>query len=138
MLSSAIILSIHPEYSDKIFSGQKKVEFRKANIPLATRIVIVYSTSPASRIVGAVSISKVIEDNPDSLWNKFCKIGGMKKDAFFEYYMGTFRIENNDPIHRLASRPPQSFMYLPFDFTINKSRGLLTGTCPDVSGVRNI
>ena len=52
-MSKAILLSIHPKWAQKIYSGEKKVEWRK-NIPNADYIdkVFLYETAPVCRVTG--------------------------------------------------------------------------------------
>ena len=49
----AIMLSIHPEWAEKIYSGEKTVEWRK-HIPSADFIdkVFLYETAPVCRVTG--------------------------------------------------------------------------------------
>lgn len=118
-----ILLSIHPEYAGKIFSGEKTIEFRKGNIPIETRFVVVYATAPVSKVLGVVSVSRVVEASPASLWRRFGAVGGICRDLFFRYYENTaiarglviesvFHKRRSD-IHRLTQfKPPQSFAYV--------------------------
>lgn len=123
MQSAIILLSIHPEYAEKIFSGDKTIEFRKQNIPLVTRMVVVYSTAPISKIVGIFTVKSVIEATPTTLWNKFKSVGGIDRDPFFNYYKNkknarglvvesTFRVNPNARQFFKRIKPPQSFAYL--------------------------
>ena len=64
-----VLLSINPEYVEKIFSGEKKYEFRR-NIFKRKNIksIIIYSTSPVKKVVGEFYIEEIIEDLPEKLW----------------------------------------------------------------------
>lgn len=120
-----VLLSIKPEYANKIFSGEKKFEFRKRifkNIKVKT--VVVYSTMPVGKIIGEFSIEKIHEDTPDSIWNKTKSYSGIDKKFFEEYYYGrdvAFAIEIgkvklydeeiNPKENRVNFVAPQSFMY---------------------------
>lgn len=121
-----VLLSIKPEYANKIFSGEKKFEFRKKafrNIEVHT--VVVYSTMPVGRIIGEFSIKQIHQDSPESIWNKTERFSGIDKGFFNQYYDGrnlAVAIEVDKPI--LYDNPinpkdeyenftaPQSFMYL--------------------------
>lgn len=84
-----VLLSIKPEYVKKIFSGEKKYEFRR-NIFKRKEIdtIVIYSTSPEKKIVGEFKIDEVIEENPEKLWNLFNDFSGIKEKPFKEYFKG--------------------------------------------------
>lgn len=83
---TSVILSIKPIYAQAIMNGTKKVEFRKKIFKRPVDKIFVYSSSPEQKIIGFFTISEIIEDEPKHLWAKFNKVGGIKKDAFFDYY----------------------------------------------------
>ena len=82
-----ILLSIKPEHADKIFSGEKRYEYRK-KVFRAPNIekVIVYSTKPVGKIISEFSISKILEDTPDRIWRKTKNHSGISKKFFESYY----------------------------------------------------
>lgn len=47
-----IILSIHPEYVEKILAGEKTVELRRLLPRQNVEKIYIYSTSPVKKIVG--------------------------------------------------------------------------------------
>lgn len=84
-----ILLSIKPEFVEKIFSGEKKFEFRKAIFQnKAVDSVVVYSTMPEGRIIGEFSIEEVITDEPAKIWSMTKKNAGITKDFFDKYFDG--------------------------------------------------
>jgi predicted transcriptional regulator len=121
-----VLLSIKPKYANKIFSGEKKFEFRKKafrNIEVHT--VVVYSTMPVGRIIGEFTIKKIHQDSPKSIWNKTKLFSGIDKKFFNEYYDGkelavaievdkiSLYKEPIDPKEKYENfTAPQSFMYL--------------------------
>ncbi|TRX46335.1 ASCH domain-containing protein [Fulvivirga sp. M361] len=121
-----VLLSIKPEYANKIFSGEKKFEFRKRAFgKMEVRTVVVYSTMPVGRIIGEFSIKEIHQDSPESIWSKTKRFSGIDKGFFNEYYDGrdlAIAIEVDKPV--LYDNPinpkkeyenftaPQSFMYL--------------------------
>jgi predicted transcriptional regulator len=121
-----VLLSIKPKYANKIFSGEKKFEFRKRafrNIEVHT--VVVYSTMPVGRIIGEFTIKKIHQDSPKSIWNKTKLFSGIDKKFFNEYYDGkelavaievdkiSLYKEPIDPKEKYENfTAPQSFMYL--------------------------
>jgi len=82
-----VLLSIKPEYANKIFSGEKKFEFRKkAFSKSGVRTVVVYSTMPVGKIIGEFTIKKIHQDSPKLIWRKTQKHSGIDEAFFNEYY----------------------------------------------------
>ena len=49
---NVVLLSIHPEFADRIFDGSKTIELRRISLPPELKHVVVYSTAPVMKIVG--------------------------------------------------------------------------------------
>lgn len=114
-----ILMSIKPEYVDKILSGDKRHEFRRKPFKRDIKEVIVYSTAPVQRVVMSFEIKNIIADSPEILWQKFHDHAGMPRDDFFKYFHDCnigYAIEISNvkelPPEQLPFRPPQSFMYI--------------------------
>ena len=122
-----VILSIKPEFAEKILDGTKRFEFRKASVT-ATQVktVVIYATKPVGKVVGEFDIDTVHIDAPQKIWAKTRPFAGIKKSFFDEYYrdrtvavaigVGEVRrfvvpLELNDLGEDIT--PPQSFRYLP-------------------------
>jgi len=122
-----ILMSIHEEFIEKIKSGDKKFEFRKVEakqFDLESGEILVYATSPISKVVGIAKISKVLIDTPEKIWKHTKKFSGVDKEFYYSYY------ENKDKAvaYEIASYTefetpkdlaefgvayaPQSFIYL--------------------------
>ena len=83
------ILSIRPEYVDRILSGEKKYEFRKRIFKREdVDTIVIYSTSPCCRVVAQASIAEIIQDSPERIWKKTKKNGGIAKEKFMTYFDG--------------------------------------------------
>lgn len=82
-----VLLSINPEYVDKIFSGAKKYEYRR-NIfkNKNVKIIVIYCTYPVKKIVGEFSIEKIVKDYPEKLWNLVPDNTGIEKSKFIKYF----------------------------------------------------
>lgn len=82
-----VLLSIKPEYVEKIFSGKKKYEFRR-NIfkNKEIKLIVVYSTSPVKKVIGEFEIEKIVEGTPEQLWNLDPQSTGILKEKFFGYF----------------------------------------------------
>lgn len=115
------IISIKSEYVEKIFSGEKKFEYRK-NYINASRFII-YETAPTSAVVGMFNAS-VTKETPDYIWQYTKLAAGISKEAFFEYFNGKkkafayhlydiIKFPKPIPLEYFGlKRPPQSFYYL--------------------------
>ena len=120
-----VLLSIKPEYAKKIFSGEKKFEYRKRAFKNnEVNTVVVYSTMPVGRIIGEFYIKQIHQDSPESIWRKTKRYSGVDESFFNKYYDGrdlAFAIEVDslvlyekdiDPKEKIANfTAPQSFMY---------------------------
>jgi len=120
-----VILSIKPEFADAIFSGQKKVEFRKIIFKKNVEKVFLYSSSPIKKITGYFTFSEIIKDTPQKLWEEFGEVGFINEDEFFKYFenkeigfsicIDKIKLFANiiDPYKEIDNFiPPQSFRYL--------------------------
>ena len=134
MPSNILLLSIRPEYANKIFEGKKKVELRRVRTRLKSGdLVIVYVSSPEKALVGSFEVERVItvEDLPkelNNLWKQVEKQAGIKRKQFDKYYEGASvgigiflknlqifpqRLELESLRKQLPNiRPPQSYRYL--------------------------
>ena len=84
-----IILSIKPQYCEEIFAGEKRFEYRRKIFKQSVESVLVYATSPICKIVGEFKIDRVLEDTPDSLWQKTSQYGGISHQLYNEYFHDT-------------------------------------------------
>ncbi len=88
-MSKIIILSIKPEFSDRIFEGTKKIELRKSKPNLEENdLVIIYNTVPDKAIVGICKIREVILSTPNDIWNNYSDELGIDKESYFNYFLG--------------------------------------------------
>lgn len=83
-----VLMSINPEYVEKILSGTKKYEFRKSKCKREVSEIIIYSTAPVSKVVGKVKVKNIIEENLDMLWDITKEFSGIEYDFFKKYYDG--------------------------------------------------
>ncbi|RKP47854.1 ASCH domain-containing protein [Cohnella endophytica] len=121
-----VLLSIRPEYANKIFSGEKRYEYRK-NIFKKKNIdsILVYSTKPVGKIIGEIYIDEIIEDEPNNIWVNTHEFSGITHNYFQDYFNDRelgFAIKIKEAI--LFDRPleladvissgkaPQSFCYI--------------------------
>lgn len=122
-----VLISIKPEFVKKIFSGEKKFEYRKAifrNQNVDT--VIIYATKPCGKVVGEFKLNRVLCDNPEKIWKNTQEFSGISKEFFDQYFKNkekAYAIEIEDVIQykyplslneldKDIKTPPQSFQYL--------------------------
>ncbi|MGZ3776879.1 MAG: hypothetical protein ACXVI9_04635 [Mucilaginibacter sp.] len=120
-----VILSIKPEFANKIFDGSKLYEFRRSIFKDPNvKIVVVYASSPVQKIIGEFEIDHILNLTLESLWDITQDFSGITKDFFLEYF------ENKDAGYAIKIKrvkkyleplciredfnavPPQSFLYL--------------------------
>ena len=121
-----VLLSIKPEFVEKIFSGEKRYEYRKAPFRRGeVSTVVVYATKPVGKIVGEFDIVSVLEDELDRIWERTKEYSGISWDFFSSYFSGKelgYAIKIGSPrryskainpyVKKPDFTPPQSFCYL--------------------------
>lgn len=121
-----VLLSIKPEFAEKIFNGEKSFEFRKVVFKrLAIHTIVVYASWPVQRVIGEFEIDEILSLHPDELWRQTKKASGISQRFFQEYFSdkvighaikvkATKRYSRPRHLHELIDGPPpQSFRYLP-------------------------
>jgi predicted transcriptional regulator/DNA-binding XRE family transcriptional regulator len=127
-----VVLSIRPQYSDKIVEGSKTVELRRRfpmSAPKGT-IAYIYSTSPVRAMIGVAEIKSVLKLPIAQIWRQFKKqafITRMDFDKYFEgvdygyvlLFGGARPFSQPMPLSLLREKfdfePPQSFLYAKHD-----------------------
>lgn len=120
-----VLLSIKPEYVEKIFSGEKQFEYRKSIFKKNVDTIVIYATMPIGKIVGEFQIETILYDSPQSIWEKTKERAGITSDFFYEYFKQkniayAIKIKNvvkypleRDPFLEITNFfAPQSFRYL--------------------------
>lgn len=77
-----ILMSIKPEFSDKIYSGEKQVEFRKRIFDDTVSKVYIYTSSPRKKVDGFFEIDKVVKGTPENIWKEFSSLGCIDKNRY--------------------------------------------------------
>ena len=121
---SVAVLSIHPEYARLIASGEKKVEFRRNGFSRPLTHVVVYSTSPESRLVGYFEVEDISRGTPEALWDNHNGHSGISREKLFDYFgdedevtaitIGSFyEFRETVTLEDLGmTTPPRSFRYV--------------------------
>jgi len=82
-----VLLSIKPEYADKILSGEKRFEFRKSIFKKeGIRTVIIYATMPVGKVIGEFNIKNILSDKPEFIWDRTRDLSGITKSFFDSYF----------------------------------------------------
>ena len=120
-----VLLSIKPEFVDKIFNGTKKYEFRKflfKRKDIST--IVIYASSPLKCVVGEFEIDMILSDKVDSVWEKTKEYSGITKEFYYSYFQNK-EIANAIKIGKVIKykkekclsdykiiQAPQSFCYI--------------------------
>jgi predicted transcriptional regulator len=82
-----VLLSIKPEFAEKIFDGTKKFEFRKTIFKNNNvQKVIVYASSPVQKVIGEFSIEDILNDDVETIWKKTSRYSGITHDFYLSYF----------------------------------------------------
>jgi predicted transcriptional regulator len=120
-----VLLSIKPEFANKIFDGTKKYEFRRSIFKNSEiKKIVVYAASPVQKIIGEFEIDHILSDDPVALWDQTKEYSGVSEEYFFEYFgdktsgyaikIKSTRLYKTPKCIRqdFNLHPPQSFLYL--------------------------
>lgn len=83
---STILLSIKPEYANRIIDGTKKFEFRRRVSSKTVDRILIYSTSPVQQVIGEVEVVEVLKMKPSPLWEATKKEAGISRAKFRAYF----------------------------------------------------
>ena len=83
---SRMLLSIKPEYVDKILAGKKKYEFRKFHCRDGIDTIVIYVTAPVKEVIGEVKLLDIIEGDVEYVWHETKWFGGVLKRDYLAYY----------------------------------------------------
>ncbi|MEO6728421.1 MAG: ASCH domain-containing protein [Candidatus Dojkabacteria bacterium] len=119
-----VILSIKPYYAEKILNGEKTYELRKSIFKVPNiKTVIIYASSPISRIIGEFEIDGIIHEEISLLWKKTKEFTAVNKSFFDEYFTDKEKgyaikiknIKRYDKTYSILEKygmtAPQSFSY---------------------------
>ena len=119
-----ILLSIKPEYTNRILEGSKKYEFRRSVAKRKVDRILIYSTAPEMKVVAMVEVLGVVKDSPKKLWEKTRSHAGISRPKFMDYYANKSvayayqlgKLQKFETPKTLAeygiTAAPQSFVYI--------------------------
>lgn len=119
-----ILISIKPEFVDRILSGKKLYEFRTRRFARNVNRIYIYSSAPVQRIVASFKPGVVIIDKKERVWAQ-CKDGaGISQERFFKRFaknetvvsikiddLVSFDRKDHPGEYIKYFKAPQSFMY---------------------------
>lgn len=118
------MLSIHPEYMERILDGTKQFEFRKRIPKEKVCRIVFYVTAPEHKVVGFAEVLDTITDTPDNIWEQTHPHGGISREKYDRYFDGCEKAHAHclGEVTRFTSprhleefgqtTAPQSFVYL--------------------------
>ncbi|ATB30547.1 DUF3850 domain-containing protein [Melittangium boletus] len=135
------LLSIKPQYSELILSGEKKFELRKRKLGANPGdVVVIYTSSPTQALTGAFLVQEELEMPVATLWKRHRSVLGIQEEDYAEYFRNTDSavaiaigrtvilppIPLDEPRRvRPGFTPPQSYMYCPEPLTALVPSGAL-------------
>ena len=81
-----ILISIKPEFAEKIFAGSKLYEFRRSIFKRSVTKVVIYVTVPVAMVLGEFVIEKVLHEEVEQLWEQTAAHAGIEEECFFSYF----------------------------------------------------
>lgn len=82
---SVALISIHPQYVEKIIKNEKKYEYRKVKFRIDVKKIFIYATVPIKKIVGYILVDEIINEMPEQMWSKTSCFAGLSKPELFHY-----------------------------------------------------
>ena len=122
-----LIISIKPQFVEKILSGEKKYEFRRRIFTKEVGKIYIYQTLPDAGIVAYFTPGKIIKDTPQNLWDNFKDVSGTTEEYLLGYLHDkseAYAIEITDlvifdePFIPDAIKAPQSYKYIDYEYNM--------------------
>ncbi|MBQ6628292.1 MAG: hypothetical protein IJH65_05680 [Methanobrevibacter sp.] len=119
-----LIISIKPQFVQKIISGEKKYEFRRRIYKQEVDKIYIYQTLPDAKIVAYFTPGKIVKDTPQNLWKNFKEVSGTTEEHLLNYLHDkdeayAIEITNlkifEEPFIPKGILAPQSYKYIDYD-----------------------
>jgi predicted transcriptional regulator len=129
-VTSALFLSLRPNFAELILGGTKTVEVRRV-IPRTAApgsLILLYASSPERALLGMCFLDEIRAARPETIWRRSGDQTGLKKKEFMDYLEGVdkgvalhvsrpIRFARPIPLAEIREswdgfRPPQSFSYV--------------------------
>ena len=83
----AIMISINPQYVEKILSGEKTYEYRKSMFhDRSVDALLIYATKPICKVVAECHIDDVLVMPKHELWEMTNQQSGITEEFFNDYF----------------------------------------------------
>jgi predicted transcriptional regulator len=143
-----VLLSLRPRFADALLDGSKTAEIRRRPVRIASGSVgLVYASSPARALIGAVVVGAVDVATPEQLWRRHGPATALERDEYDAYLAGrpiacaliisaTTRFRERVELEELRERErsfvaPQSYRFV----DEGELRALLNGQAADVAAL---
>lgn len=128
-MGKALIVSIKPEFAEKIFTGEKSIELRKC-VPdvMSGDMMIIYCTYPIKAVWGICKVEKILKLKPSIMWRNYSVCLGIDQRSYKAYFDNSplavgivlkdiCRLEQAISLEQIRSmfprfQPPQTFRYI--------------------------
>lgn len=88
-MSSAVILSIKPEYARRIVAGTKTIELRRSPMGMESRdVVLVYLSAPDQCLGFWFRIARIETLPVNVMWDRYQNRLGIEREPYDEYFEG--------------------------------------------------
>lgn len=123
---AAIVLAIKPEYAEKIFNGEKTVEFRRKLPNEEIEVVYLYESSPVRKITGEFKTKAVMRDrDARELWRLLLRcyeLPGITINDYLKYAYPLISLEPPDYEYKGSKKEQKMNCLLVDTATLNKYR----------------
>jgi len=127
-MANVLVVSIKPEFAQKIFNGEKSIELRKSAPHVSPGdTMVVYCTDPVKAVIGICEVKEILKMNPGQLWRNHNGALGIDKKRFEAYFSNVatavgivlasaVRLDVEIPLATIKEnipsfQPPQTFRY---------------------------
>ena len=83
---ASILLSIKPEFAEKILRGEKRYEFRRKLCQKEVDKIYIYETSPVKRVVGEAVVIEKLQGDKEMIWERTKDFAGVTREGFEQYF----------------------------------------------------
>lgn len=84
-----ILISLKPQYFQKVLIGNKTVELRRRPVRVAVGTTVwIYETVPSGRLGARAMVANIVEGTPSEIWARFRREVGISEEDFSLYFQG--------------------------------------------------
>ena len=75
--STIAFLPIKPVYANRLLSGEKLFEYRRASIKENLSHIVIYASSPMKKIIGVAKVASIHKDSLTATWENTTPASGI-------------------------------------------------------------